>query len=144
MAYAQNTSVPIEKTMGELRRLAAKHKSQTFSLIEHETQAGVMMRIQDRAVRIVVPLPTCADVMKDALGRYLKYSKARHDRLLRQRWRAILLLLTAKFEMIELGIETFDQAFMPYLVLKSGQTMAEAVMPQISSGVLMLADGKDS
>jgi hypothetical protein len=50
---------------------------------------------------------------------------------LRQRWRALTLTLKAKLEAVECRIETFESAFLPYMVLPSGKTIGEEIIPRL-------------
>ena len=49
----------------------------------------------------------------------------------RQRWRALLLVIKAKLEAIEAGIATFEDEFLAYTMLPSGETVGEWVSPQL-------------
>jgi len=45
----------------------------------------------------------------------------------------LLLAIKARLASVEAGIETFEAAFMPYVVLPDGRTVATAVLPMIES-----------
>ena len=45
----------------------------------------------------------------------------------RQRMRAMLLVIRAKFESVESGVETFEQAFLANVVTSSGLTVYERI-----------------
>lgn len=50
---------------------------------------------------------------------------------MRQRWRALALVIKAKLEAIESGITTVDAEFLAHLVLPDGRTYGEFALPQI-------------
>ena len=51
---------------------------------------------------------------------------------MRQRWRALALVIKAKLEAVEAGIVTFEEEFAMHMVLPNGQTVGEWVVPQIN------------
>ena len=105
--------------------------------------AGVVFELHHRRVRFKVPMPaeTDREVMRTPTGiqrsptsRAVALEQAR-----RQRWRALLLVVTAKLEAIEVGIETVDEAFLAHVVMPTGATVGEWVTPQLEA---MVAAGK--
>ena len=50
---------------------------------------------------------------------------------MRQRWRALALIVKAKPEATETGITTFEEEFLSYIVLPDNQTVGECMLPQI-------------
>lgn len=51
----------------------------------------------------------------------------------RQRWRALALVIKAKLEAVETGIVSFEQEFLPHLVLPNGGTVHEWLAPQMEA-----------
>src|ERR1700723_2772498 len=79
------------------------------------TKAGTAMVAFEHAhrhIKIIVPLPT-GDGEKD-------------KQLARQRWRALLLVIKAKLESVESGIETLEEAFYANIVMPDGRTIYES------------------
>lgn len=70
----------------------------------------------------------------------------------RRRWRAQLLLLKAKLEMVAMGATTVEREFMADMLMANGQTVAQHALPQIEAmyrdgkmpkgGILMLGSGR--
>lgn len=50
----------------------------------------------------------------------------------REAWRVLLLLLTAKIEVIAAGGTTFEQEFLANLLLPDGSTVADDVLPKVA------------
>jgi hypothetical protein len=48
-----------------------------------------------------------------------------------ERWRALLLIVKAKLEAVDSGIVTFEQEFLPHIVMPGGHTVYEATAPAI-------------
>ena len=55
------------------------------------------------------------------------------DQACRSRWRAILLIVRAKFEAIEAGITTFEREFLADTVLADGRTLSAYIEPQLKA-----------
>ena len=101
-----------------------------------ETKALVGFVIHDRQVRFVLPLPDRADpeFSKTPTGRPRTGNAANDafDQAVRQRWRALALVLKSKLEAVETGIVSFESEFMAHLVLPSGETVGDVVGPRIA------------
>lgn len=54
-----------------------------------------------------------------------------YDQALRQRWRAMYLVIKAKLEAVESGIVSFEEEFAVYTVLPDGKTVGQHVLPSI-------------
>jgi hypothetical protein len=121
--YAADTKVPVSQTRAEIERLLDKHKaSQYGTAIDFDLcVARVQFKLQQRTVRFTVQLPD-----KKKLGEGERFEKAH-----RQRWRALLLVLKAKLESLENGIETFEEVFLAQIVLPNDRTVADFVVPQV-------------
>jgi len=70
-------------------------------------------------------------------GRHLRFSLPLGEKLSpqqqRSRWRALLLVIKAKLEAIDIGILTLEDAFLAETMLPDRQTVAECMAPQIES-----------
>lgn len=54
-----------------------------------------------------------------------------YEQAVRQRWRALALVIKAKLEAVEAGIAEFEAEFLAYISLPNGQTVGEWVGPQL-------------
>jgi hypothetical protein len=59
-------------------------------------------------------------------------AEAAYEQAVKARWRALMLVIKAKFEAIETGIVDFDAEFGMHFVLPSGRTVYEEVGPGIA------------
>jgi hypothetical protein len=70
-------------------------------------------------------------------GRHLRFTlplgKGLTEQRIRSRWRALLLVIKAKLEAIDIGILTVEDAFLADIVLPDRQTVAEVMRPQIEA-----------
>jgi hypothetical protein len=146
MPFAEGTSVPVGRTRGEIETLAEKYGATRFaSGWLDDTHAAISFAAKGRLVRFVLPLPT-KDESKEAARKAQRHNwmtpaEAKVDQVhageLRRRWRCLLLAIKAKMEVVETGIETFDQAFLANIVTDGNMTVYEAIMMR-DSGVRML------
>jgi hypothetical protein len=129
--------------MVDLRTVTKRYGVTEFGVFDSEASAGVAFTFKGFRIKIALPLPSPDEFRRNSTGAMMGAVQAKevYQRVIRQRWRALVLVVTAKLEAVESGIETVEQAFMPYLVMSNGQTMGEMVMPQIAGGQLKLLGG---
>jgi hypothetical protein len=137
MVYARRTRVPVDRTRQEIEKLITRAGAVEFGYAMRAGGAIITFRMHDRFVRFDMAFP-------DRKG-----SIDKHEQEIRRRWRALLLVLKAKFEATATGITTFETEFLAHIVLPGGRTVAQDVVPQIAaayksksmSGPLMLTAG---
>lgn len=144
--YAEGTSVAPEKSRAEIEATLRRYGADGFmsGWDDQQAQAFIQFRVKDRLVRIILPLPKLADYKRtDPRGR------VRTDRQLqnlleqdtRQRWRALLLVTKAKLEAVAARVATFEQEFLPYIVMPDGRTAGEIVLPQVADAYRLGSGG---
>jgi hypothetical protein len=135
MRYAEQTSVPVDRSKSEIERLLQKYGATEFAHGWRSERAMIQFKMKDRYVRFILPLPDKREFEKTPSGRR---SRNEHDTLKaweqgrRQRWRALALTIKAKLESVESGIEEFESAFMAQVVMPDGKTISETVLPAIA------------
>lgn len=112
MAYAARTAVPLDRSVSEVIRVLKKFGAERIGQAEEPGRLAVQCFLQDRLLRFAIELP--------------EGPQAR-----RQRGRALLLVIKAKLESIESGVETFEQAFLANVVMPDGRTVADHAVPAI-------------
>lgn len=110
-SYAEDTSVPVERTRAEIEKLVRTQGDQFMSGWE-AGRAVVQFRRTGRMYRMTLPLP------KDTTSRTYAQTE-------RSRWRALLLSIKAKFTAVEAGIIVFEQEFLAHVILPDGRTVGE-------------------
>ena len=132
--YAENTQVSSDKSRAEIERTLVRYGASGFLYGWQLTEAVVGFTIEDRQIRFVLPLPPREDFTTTPTGKARKASQvdSEFEKAVRQRWRALALTIKAKLEAIESGIATFDQEFMAYIMLPSGNTVGSWLQPQIA------------
>lgn len=136
MAYAENTSVPVERSKAEIERILGKYGASGFGYMTQGTRAVIMFEAHSRRVRFTLPLPDpeADEFRKTPSGRQRKGSSVNqaYEQELRRRWRALALAIKAKLEAVETGIAEFEEEFLAHIVMPNGQTVAETAIPAIA------------
>lgn len=167
--YAENTSVPIERSRAEIESLLKKHgASAFFSAFDDKTGSSMIgFRLAERMFRIEVKTPTVDEMAKpeppeppklytryvrgvspDTLNARVmndhKATVARHEREHaaraekwiesegRRRWRAQLLLIKAKLEMIAMGASSVEREFLADMLMANNKTVGQQAIPALA------------
>lgn len=131
--YAEGTDVPAEKSRAELEALLDRHGATEVMLHKDSERTTVVFRKNGVMVRLRLEFPKRADYRKDNAGclRSEQTITNQCDAEWRRLWRAQLLIVKAKLEMIAAGGSTFEREFMADMMLADGSTVVEAVLPRI-------------
>lgn len=139
MAYAETTSVPVERSRAEIEKLLTAHKCNKFLAgVDHDAHtATVQFHAYNRIIRFVIGLPDPSDAKyKKRDRRGLVPSTDAQAKMVMQdertRWRALLLVIKAKLEAVESNIATFDDEFLAHVVLPNQQTVAQYLGPAVA------------
>ena len=116
--YASATRVPVDQTRTEIERTLTRYGATAFGYTTRQGQAVIGFEAGERRMRITVPLP-----MGDS-------DKERQEA--RARWRALLLVIKAKLESVESGIETLEEAFYANVVMPDNRTVYEATKHNVA------------
>ena len=93
----------------------------------------VQFKMAGRPIKLTVEDPDPSDFKTTDAGRTRKKSfiDTAVDRELRRRWRALVLIIKAKLEMIEGGGSTVDREFLADIMLPGGTTLGQHIAPQL-------------
>ena len=137
MAYAENTTVSVEKSVGEIVTLVKKAGAYRIGQVEDVDTLALQFFLNDRLLRFRVDMPTLEQMpSRNARGTVIPTEQRNRmaAQACRQKARALLLVIKAKLESVESKVETFDEAFLPNIVTPEGLTIAEIALPQIANG----------
>lgn len=134
--YAATTDVTVARRRERIIALLERYGADAFSFSQDGMLAAIQFRMEGRTARITVDLPDPDDddfILTPTARTFRRPEAARKawEQAVRQRYAALELLLQAKLEAIEIGLESFDSAFLANLVLPGGQTFGEHAIPQI-------------
>ena len=136
--YAEQTTVSAEKSRNEIEATLRKYGADQFLYGWKEDGAVVQFRANGRFVRFVLDMPS-QDDEEFAYTPAKRYERSDEDKTkaweqaTRQRWRALALVIKAKLEAVETGITEFESEFLAHIVLPSGETVAEWIVPQVAA-----------
>lgn len=136
--YAASTQVSSEKSRYDIERLLTKYGATGFMYGWEGTQAVIMFKLQNRHVKMILTLPDRNDkrfLYTEVQRRKRKESEAAgaYEQAVRQKWRALLLIIKAKLEAVDSGITSLETEFMANIVLPDGQTVGNWIGPQIQT-----------
>jgi hypothetical protein len=114
--YAARTKVPADRTRLEIEALMRKRGADQFFSGADKERAVLAFRAKGRHMRFTLPL-----------------AGARSEQMIRSRWRALLLVIKARLEAIDLGIMGWEDAFLADIILPDKRTVAEVMRPQIEA-----------
>jgi len=116
MPYASKTKVPVDRSRAEIERLVHRYGcTQYGTAVDYATgRVQVQFRASERLVRIEMDTP-------------------KEEQRRRAKWRALCLVLKAKLEAVAAKITTFDDEFMPHIVMPDNRTVSQHVAPAITA-----------
>lgn len=121
MTYASDTKVPVSRSQVEVQTVLKKYGATGFAYGEQGPLNLVMFEMQGRRIKFILPMP----IQRECPSQKFFEQKCRSQ------WRALVLAIKAKLQSVESGITTLEQEFMAHIVLPSGQTVGEVMIPQI-------------
>ncbi|HRV80250.1 MAG: hypothetical protein H6830_04500 [Planctomycetes bacterium] len=139
--YASNTTVSVGRTKAEIEDLLIKHGAEQFVAGWDGFQAVLGFVFNGRHIRFALKLP-------DKNDRDFTMTRARRNKrspeeamkaweqACRSRWRALLLVIKAKLEAVEVGISTVELEFLPWTVVPGrNETVGELIGPQMEKAI---------
>jgi hypothetical protein len=135
--YAANTSVSWQSSRDEIERTLTRYGATTFMYGWTERGAVISFDARGRRIRFTLPLPDRKDrdfthTPSKGLVRSATEAEKAYDQAVRQRWRALALVIKAKLEAIEAGISDFEEEFLAHIMLPNGRTVAEETLPAVA------------
>lgn len=135
--YAEGTNVSVDRSKAELEKLLQKYGATRFVSGWDQQQLMVGFEMNHRQVKLLVPIPSKDDpaIKYTPSGAYQRSERGiaqEWQGAIRQRWRALVLIVKAKLEAVAEGITTFDEEFLGNLMLQDGRTVAEVVLPHLA------------
>ena len=135
--YAANTEVPSDRSRSEIERTLRRYGASAFAYGWEDDQAQVGFKLADRQIRFRLPLPDpqAEEFILTATGRERseKAAEEAYEQAVRQRWRALALVIKAKLEAVEAGISTVEDEFLAHIALPDGRTVSDWLGPQLGA-----------
>jgi hypothetical protein len=141
MLLNYSTSIAVDKTVGEIHAKLAKAGAHQI-LNEYKTGivSAVSFRIETRFGDVAFRLPVRIEAVEEILRRQFRRGKfTKTDQASRVGWRIIKDWVEAQLALIETGMVTVEQVFLPYAQNASGITLYEALKEKRFSGYALPA-----
>ena len=138
--FAENTSVPVEKSRAEIEKLVVRYGADQFASGWDGERALINFRMRGRYVRFILPLPDRKSreftyTPRSHQPRSIDSAREAYDGAVRQRWRALALVIKARLEAVESGISSFEEEFLANLVIPTAdgpRTLGEWAIPEVA------------
>jgi hypothetical protein len=149
MRYASETTVPVERSKAEIEQLLIRYKATAFTSGWQEGAAFIAFQIKGLYIRFTLPVPNRSEkrfTHKVVRGHLTKRTEGQAERAWeqehRQRWRALLLVVKAKLEAVEIGISSLEHEFLAFIVMPGdvqlGDWLIANAIPSIRDGRMPL------
>jgi hypothetical protein len=133
--YADRTEVSSDRSRAEIERTLRRYGASAFAYGWQGLEAQVMFELADRRVKFAIPMPDPDDAVftQTPTGRERSVAAAEkeYEQAVRQRWRALALVIKAKLEAVDAKISTVENEFLAHIVLPDGSTVGEWASPQL-------------
>ena len=132
--FAENTTVSSESSRAEIERILARYGADQFMYGWDAEQAIIRFRANDRYIEFRLDLPERNQFLLTPARRQRRSAaevEKAYEQAVRQRWRALALVVKAKLEAVAAGISEFEEEFMAHILLPSGETVGAWIRPQI-------------
>lgn len=134
--YAENTEVSSDRSRNEIERTLSRYGASGFMYGWSVDHAVIAFEAHCRKVKFVLPLPDrkAREFWTTDTGRARKSTQAEkaYEQAVRQRWRALSLVIKAKLEAVEAGISVFEEEFLAHILMPDGQTVGQHVLPRVT------------
>lgn len=131
--YAEGTEVNVDRTRSEIERTLKRFGATGF-LYGWNKEAHVLgFTHAGRQIKYVLPMPEKSEFRLTATGirRGESSIESAYEQAIKERWRALALLVKAKLAGVEAGISTFEEEFLSNTVVPGGATVGQWLIPQL-------------
>ena len=137
-SYASKTTVGTDQSRRDIENTLLRYGADNFGYLTSPGQATVAFTAHERQIRFVLPLPDrnsreFTHSPERRAVRSTTAAEAAYEQAVKQRWRALLLIVKAKLEAVQSGLMEFEQEFLPYTILADGKTVYEATQAAIEA-----------
>jgi len=139
MSYAEGTKVPVERSRAEAEKLLKRAGATKLAFMWEDGQAQLACQLEGLPIVFKVSRVYIDDLKPTKRARTGAQLDSALDQEERRRWRALVLILKAKLELIESGQSTAEREFLADIMLPGGRTMGDEMIPKIRKA---LTEGK--
>lgn len=133
--FAEGTKVAIETTRAELERLLRAYGADAIVVGWDGPLSTIAFRIRGRHVKYTIERPSASESVVSSYPSGKPRPRHLHAEAIaaehRRRWRALLLIVKAKLELVAGGDADFEDEFLSHTMLPDGTTVGEWIAPQL-------------
>lgn len=131
--YAEGTDVSIERSRAEIERTLKRFGATAFAYGWSEAGHVLGFEHAGRHIKYILPMPDRNDFRLTPTGirRSANSIESAYEQAVKERWRALALLVKAKLAGVEAGISTFEEEFLANTVVPGGATVGQWLIPQL-------------
>jgi len=137
--YAADTAVSSANSRAEIESILHRYGATAFAYGTTLREARIMFEIAGWRMLFKLPLPDRgADEFWRTPARRNRRApdaaEAAYEQAVRQRWRALTLVIKAKLEAVETGITTIENEFLAHIIVpgSGGMTVGEYTVPKLA------------
>lgn len=137
--YAAATDVSSSKSRDEIERTLVRYGASEFSYGWSSGRAVIAFVKGNLQVRFELPLPDRQSnefllTPSKKWARSDAEAEKAYEQAVRQRWRALSLVVKAKLEAVDAGISTFEEEFLAHIVVGE-QTIGAYMLPRLATAI---------
>ena len=141
--YAANTTVSMENSLGEIKRVVQRFGCTSFAYKEDAMSISILFEMRHYSIMMRVDLPPVKDFLTSEAGRRRTDAVAwtERDKECRRRMRSLAAVIKAKLIAVDDNVASLEQEFLPYIQLPNGGSIGDVIIPQlgaITTGALAL------
>jgi hypothetical protein len=134
MAY-EETDVPVTKSQSQIRTLIMQRKGSKIAFITEPPREGFAAEIHLQGVPYTIRISANVKPPDPQRHKTITQQIAFRDREERRIWRVLYHHLKAISVAEESGVLDLREMLLPYIVTRSGKTIAEMILPKISEAI---------
>jgi hypothetical protein len=140
MRYAAQTQVTSDRSRSAIEATLKRHGATAFAYGWNNSHDTMQFTLRQCTIRFTLPRVKDEAFSKTPTGRRRAAHQAEveAERAERQRWRALLLVIRAKLEAVEAGIAMFEQEFLAFILMPSGETVGDVLVPRLRANQPLL------
>lgn len=140
--YAEGTNVSSMQSRLEIERSILRFGAKNFATFQSDEHAAIMFEIKGRRVKFELALPSRKDA---GIATYMNGSvtfrrtesaiEDRYEQAIRERWRALALLIKAKLAAVDAGITTVEDELLAQTIVPTAEgaaTVSQVMQEQIT------------
>lgn len=136
--YAERTEVTSDRSRTEIESTLRRYGATAFAYGWDHHAATIMFEITNRRVLFRLPMPDRNDrrfthTPSRGQRRDPASQEREYDQAVRQKWRALALVIKAKLEAVGAGITTVEDEFLAHIVMPDGRTVGQHAVPAIAA-----------